>query len=58
MATPNETINVTFDMPLTFPTRGPYDYLLITADDDTVHKLEIQEVNGGYYLRVKQEAEA
>ena len=57
MATPNETLNVTFETPITFPTRGPYDYLLMTADDDTVHRIELVEVSGTYYLRPKQEAE-
>jgi len=58
MATPNETIHVTFDMPLPFPSKGPYEYLLMVADDDTVHRIELQEINGAYYLKPKQEAEA
>lgn len=57
MATPNETINVTFDQPITFPLRGPYDYILMVADDDTIHRIELVKQGSTYYLRPVQAAE-
>ena len=65
-ATPNESIDITFGTTFEvnggsafpFDTKGPFDYLLLRASDDTIHRIELQEVNGEYYLRPKRAAEA
>lgn len=57
MATPNETLNVTFDQPIPFPLRGPYDYILMTAPNGDVHRVYLKEDEGHIVLIPSQDPE-